>query len=65
MIGPITAVILAASFVNLEFVTRSRVQVVGQRNLSLRQQLSMVLLLLFLPLERTLVAPQVIVVPYF
>ena len=65
MIGPITAVILATSFVNLEFVTRSRVQVVGQRNLSLRQQLSMVLLLLFLPLERTLVAPQVIVVPYF
>ena len=65
MIGPITVVILATSFVNLEFVTRSRVQVVGQRNLSLRQQLSMVLLLLFLPLERTLVAPQVIVVPYF
>ena len=65
MTGPITAVILATSFVNLEFVTRSRVQVVGQRNLSLRQQLSMVLLLLFLPLERTLVAPQVIVVPYF
>ena len=65
MIGPITTVILATSFVNLEFVTRSRVQVVGQRNLSLRQQLSMVPLLLFLPLERTLVARQVIVVPYF
>ena len=65
MIGPITAIIQATSFVNPGSVTQSRPQVVGQKNLSLRQQLSMVLLLLFSPLEQTLVARQVIVVPYF
>ena len=65
MIGPIVAIVLATGFVNPGSVTQSRLQVVGQKNLSLRQQQSMVLLLLFLPLERTLVAPKVIVVPYF
>ena len=65
MIGPITAIILAASFVDPGFVIQSRPRVVGLKNLSLRQQLSMVLLLLFLVLERMPVALQVIVVPYF
>ena len=65
MIGPITAIILATGFINPGSVTKSRLQVVGRKNLSLRQQLSTVLLLLFLLLERTLVARQVIVVPYF
>ena len=65
MIGPITAIILAINFIDPIFVTQSRLQVVGQKSLSLHQQLLMVLLLLFLLLERTLVAQLVIVVPYF
>ena len=65
MIGPIVAIVLATGFVNPGSVTQSRLQVVGQKNLSPRQQQSMVLLLLSLPLERRLIAPLVIVVPYF
>ena len=65
MIGLIAAIILATGFVNPGSVTQSRLQVVGQKSLSLHQQLLMVHLLLFLLLERTLVAQLVIVVPYF